>query len=77
MLMGDFIAGDAYEGTAMELQASTYIGSVDTFDEDFRGSRFIYEGYLVGRDENLVLFHPGTLRSLRGAVHHQKNHRQY
>ena len=51
MLMGDFIAGDAYEATATELQASTYIGSVDNFDEEFRGSRLIYEGYLVDRDE--------------------------
>ena len=66
MLMSDFIAGDAYDGTAMELSDSTYIGSADTFDEDVRGSRFIYEGYLVDRDEKPRVLPPrGTSKSPR------------
>ena len=66
MLMGDFIAGDAYEKTAMELPNSTYIGSVDTFNEDLRGSRFICEGYLIDRDEKPRILPPrDTTRSPR------------
>ena len=58
MLMSEFIAGDAYDGSAVEMPASTYIGSIDTFDEDLRGSRFIYEGYLVDRDERPRVLQP-------------------
>ena len=58
MLMGDFFTGDAYEGTAVELPNSTYIGSVDTFNEDVRGSRFICEGYLVDRDDKPRILPP-------------------
>ena len=58
MLKGDFFTGDAYEGTAVELPNSTYIGSVDTFNEDVRGSRFICEGYLVDRDDKPRILPP-------------------
>ena len=51
MIMGDFIAGDAYDKDAMDLTNSTYIGSVETLNEEVRGSRFICEGYLMDRDE--------------------------
>ena len=49
--MAGFVAGDAYERTTMELLASTYIGSVNSFKDDFKGSRFICEGILMDRDE--------------------------
>ena len=58
MLMGDFITGNAYEGTAMELPASTYIGSVDSFKDDLKGSRFICEGFLMDRDEKPRILQP-------------------
>ena len=56
--MADFMEGDAYEGTTMELPASTYIGSVDSFKDDFKGSRFICEGFLMDRDEKLRILQP-------------------
>ena len=49
--MAGFMAGDAYERTTMELLASTYTGSVNSFKDDFKGSRFISEGILMDRDE--------------------------
>ena len=58
MLMAGFMAGDAYEGTTMELPASTYIGSVDSFKDDFKGSRFICEGILMDRDEKPRILPP-------------------
>ena len=58
MIMGDFIAGDAYDKDAMELTNSTYIGSVETFNEELRGSRFICEGYLMDRDEKPRILPP-------------------
>ena len=42
----------------MELPASTYIGSVDSFNEDVRGSPFISEGWLVDRDEKPRILPP-------------------
>ena len=58
MLMAGFMAGDAYEGTTMELPASTYIGSVDSFKDDLKGSRFICEGILMDRDEKPRILQP-------------------
>ena len=58
MLRSNFIAGEAYEASAMELPAPTYIGSADLFNEDVRGSRFICEGILVDRDENPRVIQP-------------------